>query len=169
MFLQLAFVNILLGKHYNLQWYWVHASLNFSVLVAKMYKYKHSWLTKCHRISWSKLISSLLDLPKSKAMGVLYPYPEQLFMHTSLLGCDMYLLKAKKRVVSQPTPPGNFKSKPHDNEKYKNRQPRIDTNGKLPGIIKICKVNVFLLWLWLWLCLWLVVKSNGTYKIRNHS
>ncbi|XP_063677799.1 uncharacterized protein LOC134813850 [Bolinopsis microptera] len=62
----------------------------------------------------------------------------------------MYLLKAKKRVAQGPSPiPAEHdRILPPNSERYKNRQPQIDTNGKLPGIVKHCKYI-------------------GTFKVRN--
>ena len=54
----------------------------------------------------------------------------------------MYLLKAKKRVAQEPSPTEHDRILPANNDRYKNRQPQIDTNGKLPGIIKHCKVKL---------------------------
>lgn len=60
----------------------------------------------------------------------------------------MYLLKAKKRVTQETSPTDHERVLPASNERYRNRQPQIDTNGKLPGIIKHCKYI-------------------GTFKVRN--
>ena len=59
---------------------------------------------------------------------------------TGSIGCVMYLLKAKKRVTQETSPTDHERVLPASNERYRNRQPQIDTNGKLPGIIKHCKV-----------------------------
>ena len=70
----------------------------------------------------------------------------------------MYLLKAKKRAAQGPqvtsisttptpaaiTPDVTAVSPalPVYNDRYKNRQPQFDTKGRLPGIIKPCKVRL---------------------------